>query len=194
VAGSTHPGEEEEVLAAYQILRQRFAQLTLVLAPRHPERGAEVAQQVRDRGLPVVRRTAFGDGTEGHNRQAVIVLDTVGELADLYGLADLVFVGGSLVPMGGHNMLEPAQRRKPVLFGPHTQNFRDGAELLRSAGAAVVVRDTHELAREAERLLKDPVVRQTMGEAGYTAVASQQGAVAGTMKLIERHLITSGAR
>jgi 3-deoxy-D-manno-octulosonic-acid transferase len=194
VAGSTHPGEEEAVLDAYRILRQRFEQLALVLAPRHPERGAEVAQKVRDRGLPVVRRTAFGDGANGHDRPAVIVLDTVGELADLYGLADVVFVGGSLVPTGGHNMLEPAQRRKPVLFGPHTENFRDAAELLRAAGAAVVVRDAHELAREAERLLKDPALRQTMGEAGYAAVASRQGAVAGTMTLIERHLITSRAR
>jgi 3-deoxy-D-manno-octulosonic-acid transferase len=191
VAGSTHPGEEEALLDVYQMLRQRFAQLVLVLAPRHPERGAEVAQQVSDRGLPVVRRTGFGDGA--HDRQAVIVLDTVGELADVYGLADVVFVGGSLVPTGGHNMLEPAQRRKPVLFGPHTHNFRDGVELLQSAGAAVVVRDAHELAREAERLLKDPVLRQTMGDAGYAAVASRQGAVAGTMALIERHLIASFA-
>ena len=83
-------------------------------------------------------------------------------------------------------MLEPAQRRKPVLFGPHTENFREGAELLRSAGAAVVVRDAHELAREAERLLKDPACRQAMGEAGYAAVASRQGALATTMALIER--------
>jgi len=193
VAGSTHPGEEDAVLDAYQLLRQRFAGLALVLAPRHPERGAEVAQLVRDRGLPVVRRTAFGDDADGRDRHAVIVLDTVGELADLYGLADVVFVGGSLVPTGGHNMLEPAKMRKPVLFGPHTQNFREGAELLRSAGAAMVVRDAHELAREAERLLKDPVLRHTMGEAGCTAVAGQQGAVAGTMTLIERHLIASFA-
>jgi len=191
VAGSTHPGEEEAILDAYRILRQRFPHLGLVIAPRHPERGAEVAQKVRDRGLPVVRRTAFAGG---HDRHAVVVLDTVGELADLYGFADVVFVGGSLVPTGGHNMLEPAQRRRPVLFGPHTENFRDAAELLRSAGAAVVVRDAGELAREAERLLKDPTLRQTMGEAGYAAVASRQGAVAGTMTLIERHLITSGAR
>src|SRR5262249_10080405 len=110
VAGSTHPGEEEAVLDAYQILRRRFSELVLVLAPRHPERGGEVTQQVRDRGLSVVRRTAFGDGADGHDPQAVIVLDTVGELADLYGLADVVFVGGSLVPTGGHNMLETAQR------------------------------------------------------------------------------------
>src|SRR5262245_61338424 len=193
VAGSTHPGEEEAVLDAYQILRRRFAELVLVLAPRHPERGSEVTQEVRDRGLPVVRRAAFGDGAHGDDPQAIIVLDTVGERADLYGLADVVFVGGSLVPTGGHNMLEPAQRRKPVLFGPHTQNFREAALLLQSAGAAMVVRDAQELAREVERLLKDSGLRHTMGEAGYTAVASRQGAVAETMTLIERHLITSFA-
>ena len=190
VAGSTHQGEEAAVLDAYRILQPRFAHLGLLLAPRHPERASEVEELVRGRGLRVVRRTALGDGHEG---EPVIVLDTVGELADLYGLADVVFVGGSLVPTGGHNMLEPAQRRKPVLFGPHTGNFREAAELLRSAGAAVVVRDSRDLAREAERLLKDPELRQAMGEAGFAAVASRQGALAGTMTLIERHLITSAS-
>jgi 3-deoxy-D-manno-octulosonic-acid transferase len=191
VAGSTHLGEEAAVLDAYQVLRERFAHLGLLLAPRHPERASEVEDLVRGRGLRVVRRTGLVDSHEG---DAVIVLDTVGELADLYALADVVFVGGSLVPTGGHNMLEPAQQRKPVLFGPHTGNFRDAAELLRSVGAAVVVRNSPELVRETERLLKDPELRQAMGEAGFAAVASRQGAVAGTMTLIARHLITSGSR
>jgi 3-deoxy-D-manno-octulosonic-acid transferase len=129
----------------------------------------------------------------GHTDDTVIVLDTVGELADLYALADVVFVGGSLVPIGGHNMLEPAQRRKPVLFGPHTGNFRDAAELLRSAGAAIVVHDASDLAREAERLLKEPDVRQAMGDAVFAAVAIRQGALAATLLLIEQHLV-SGSR
>ncbi len=189
VAGSTHPGEDAVVLDAYRVLKERVANLGLLLAPRHPERAAEVAELVRGRGLRVVRRTAL---VAERDNGAVIVLDTVGELADLYDLADVVFVGGSLVPTGGHNMLEPAQRRKPVLFGPYTSNFRDAAELLLSAGAAVVVRDSLELAREAERLLKDPELGRSMGEAGFAAVASRQGAVAGTMTLIERHLVTNG--
>ncbi len=190
IAGSTHPGEEAIVLDAYAILRPRFANLRLLVAPRHPERASEVEQSVRDRGFRVVRRTAL---VNGHADDAVIVLDTVGELADLYALADLVFVGGSLVPIGGHNMLEPAQRRKPVLFGPYTGNFRDAATLLRSASAAIVVHDASDLAREAERLLKEPQVRQAMGDAGFAAVASRQGALAATLLLIEQHLV-SGPR
>ena len=135
IAGSTHHGEEAAVLDAYQRLKPRFGRLGLLVAPRHPERADEVERLVRDRGLRAVRRTAFGAAEDG---EAVIILDTVGELAGLYGLADVVFVGGSLVPTGGHNMLEPAQRRKPVLFGPHTSNFRESAELLRSAAIVLI--------------------------------------------------------
>ncbi len=186
IAGSTHHGEEAAVLDAYQRLKPRFAGLGLLVAPRHPGRTDEVERLIRDRGLPAVRRTAPGAAEDG---EAVIILDTVGELAGLYGLADVVFVGGSLVPTGGHNMLEPAQRRKPVLFGPHTSNFRESAELLRSAGAAVVVHDAIELAREVERLLQDPDLRGKMGEAGFAAVAARQGALAETLALIERHLM-----
>jgi len=190
IAGSTHPGEEALVLDAYQRLRARFPSLRLLLAPRHPPRADEVERLVRDRGLSVVRRSMV---PERPDPQAVIVLDTVGELADLYALADVVFVGGSLVPVGGHNMLEPAQRRKPVLFGPHTSNFKESAELLRSAGAAVIVDNAIDLAREAERLLGDADLRRRMGEAGLAAVAARQGALAGTLQLIERHLIGTGA-
>jgi 3-deoxy-D-manno-octulosonic-acid transferase len=132
-----------------------------------------------------VRRTAL---VPGQGADAVVVLDTVGELAELYRFADVVFVGGSLVATGGHNMLEPAQRRKPVLFGPHTSNFRESAELLQSAGGAVVVRDAVELAREVLRLLEHSELRREMGEAAFLAVASRQGALHLTMSLIERQL------
>ncbi len=161
--------------------------LRLLLAPRHPERAAEVERLVRARGFGVLRRSAPDPGADG---EAVILLDTVGELAELYALADVVFVGGSLVPTGGHNMLEPAQRRKPVLFGPYTSNFRDSAERLLAAGGAVVVKDGAELAREVARLLDDPEQRRRMGDAGYAVVAGQEGAVAETVALIERHLVS----
>lgn len=186
IAGSTHHGEETAVLDAYQRLKPRFGDLRLLVAPRHPERTEEVERLVRDRGLQSVRRTALG---AGQALDTVIILDTVGELAELYGFADVVFVGGSLVPTGGHNMLEPAQRRRPVLFGPHTSNFRESAELLQSAGGAVVVHDAIELAGEVERLLKDPELRRSMGEAGFAAVAARQGALSETLALIERHLM-----
>jgi 3-deoxy-D-manno-octulosonic-acid transferase len=187
IAGSTHRGEEAAILDAYQRLKPRFPRLRLLLAPRHPERAPEVADLVSDRGFRAVRRTALA---RRQDPDAVIILDTVGELADLYGLADVVFVGGSLVATGGHNMLEPAQRRKPVLFGPHTSNFRESADLLCAAGAAIVVKDSLDLAREAERLLDDPELRRTMGEAGCSAVATRQGALSATLALISRHLVT----
>jgi 3-deoxy-D-manno-octulosonic-acid transferase len=186
IAGSTHRGEEAAILDAYRRLKPRFPQLRLLLAPRHPERAQEVADLARDHGLRAVKRTAL---TERQDPEALVILDTVGELADLYGLADVVFVGGSLVATGGHNMLEPAQRRKPVLFGPHTNNFRESADLLCAAGAAVVVQDARDLAREVERLLEDPELGRTMGEAGFSAVASRQGALSATLALIARHLV-----
>ena len=118
----------------------------------------------------------------------MIVLDTVGELATLYALADVVFVGGSLVPLGGHNVLEPAQRRKPILVGPHTGNFREAAGLLESVGASLVVRDAAELGRDLRRLLADPDLRAKMGDAGFDALASRHGAVRETLDLIGRYL------
>jgi 3-deoxy-D-manno-octulosonic-acid transferase len=186
IAGSTHRGEDELVLEAFARARARFADLALLLAPRHPERAEEVERLVRSRGLSVTRRSAL---VRGADVGSVILLDTVGELAGLYRWADVVFVGGSLVPSGGHNMLEPAQRRKPVLFGPHTENFREGAEMLLRAGGAGVVRDADDLAREVERLLDEPERARRMGEAAFAAVTERQGALDETLALVERYLI-----
>jgi 3-deoxy-D-manno-octulosonic-acid transferase len=186
VAGSTHRGEETAVLAAHRLARAEHPGLALVIAPRHPERADEVAALVNARGWPAVRRSALPRERE---RDAVLVLDTVGELAPLYALADVVFVGGSLVPLGGHNVLEAALRRKPVLMGPHTGNFREVAALLEGAGAALVVRDGAELGRELSRLLGDEALRRKLGEAGFEAAASRHGAVRETLELIERFLL-----
>ncbi|MBI3625830.1 MAG: 3-deoxy-D-manno-octulosonic acid transferase [Candidatus Rokubacteria bacterium] len=185
VAGSTHRGEEELLLEGFDGLKRRHPSLVLVIAPRHPERVPEVERLIRARGHASVRRTAL---PRDRNRNAIIVLDTVGELAQLYQLAEVVFVGGSLVPAGGHNMLEPALRRKPVVFGPHTTNFRDGTELLMKAGAARVVRDGRDLANILDQLLRDPGLRASMGEAAFEAVAGRQGALRHTLELIERFL------
>ena len=183
IAGSTHRGEEEQVLDAWQALRADEPALALLLAPRHPERAGEVEQLLAARGLRAVRRTALPrDRTPGQ----VIVLDTVGELAELYRVADVVFVGGSLVPSGGHNMLEPALRRRPVLFGPHTENFRESAALLLEAGAAERVADARALAAATRRLLREPARAAAMAEAGYAVVATRQGAVRSTLDLLER--------
>ena len=190
IAGSTHRGEEAVILDTFQRLSSRFPRLVLLLAPRHPERVGEVERLVRERGLHPVRRTTL---PRGQHRGGVIILDTVGELGDLYRLAEVVFVGGSLVPTGGHNMLESALRRKPTLYGPHTTNFRDSAALLESAGGAVVVKDGDALESEMARLLESPELRRRMGEAAFAAVAARQGAVKRTLDLVERFLVAGGA-
>jgi 3-deoxy-D-manno-octulosonic-acid transferase len=186
IAGSTHRGEEAAVLDAHRAAAAALPGLVLVLAPRHPERVPEVLKLVRARGFPAVRRSEL---PRARTAGAVIVLDTVGELATLYAVAELVFVGGSLAPVGGHNVLEPAVRRKPVLFGPHTANFREPAALLLEAGGAVEVADAGALVRAVVRLLGDPPLRARMGEAAAAAAAGRHGAARETLDLVERFLL-----
>lgn len=185
IAGSTHRGEEEVVIDVFQRLVGHLPDLTLVLAPRHPERVPEIERLIQSRGLGWVRRSQL---PRGRTREAVILLDTIGELADLYRVAAVVFVGGSLVPVGGHNMLEPALRRKPVLFGPHTENFRESAEALLAAGAAVLVQDAGDLERAVKDLIEDPERRRQMGDVGCSAVVGRQGAAGRILDLVERFL------
>jgi 3-deoxy-D-manno-octulosonic-acid transferase len=185
IAGSTHRGEEAVVLDAFLRARARCPELALLLAPRHPERAGEVEELIRARGLVAARRSRLpADAAPG----AVVILDTVGELAALYALAEVVFVGGSLVPVGGHNVLEPAMRGKPVLVGPHTSNFREGAELLQRSGGGLVVKDGPELERELARLLEDRELARRMGDAARAAFAGRQGAVNATLDLVGLHL------
>ncbi len=197
IAGSTHRGEEEAALTAHASAAAEIPGLALVLAPRHPERVNEVLSLIASRGLTAVRRSALpgarrshaGSDT-GHARREpdIIIVDTVGELAQMYTVADVVFVGGSLVPHGGHNVLEAALRRKPVLMGPHTDNFREAAGQLAASGGAVVVRDAAALGLELRRLLADPGLAARRGEAGYESVAAQHGSVRQTLDLVERFL------
>src|SRR5206468_1427610 len=160
--------------------------LALILAPRHPERVDEVLSLIAARGLRAVRRSAL---PVGRAAGAIIVVDTVGELAQMYAVADVVFVGGSLVPLGGHNVLEPALRRKPVLMGPHTDNFREAAGLLTASGGALVVHDAASLGFELRRLLADPGLAAQRGEAGFESLAAQHGAVRQTLELVARGML-----
>ncbi len=185
IAGSTHQGEEQLVLDAHRAGRAQCADLVLMLAPRHPERVPEVLALAAARGWRAVRRSEL---PRGEGVDSVIVLDTVGELAQLYTLAEVVFVGGSLVSAGGHNMLEPALRGKPVLIGPHTANFRESTRLLVESGGAVVVGDGAELAGYLRRLLADSGLRAKMGTAAREAAASRHGAVNATLELVGRFL------
>ncbi len=185
IAGSTHRGEDEAALEAHRVAARDVPGLTLILAPRHPERVPDVVRLASHRGWTVVRRSEL---PRGQQSGAVIVVDTVGELSRLYAIAEVVFVGGSLVPAGGHNLFEPALHRKPVLFGPHTENFREATALLTASGGGRCVADADELAREVRRLLADPGARAALGQAAYDAVAARHGSVRETLDLVARFL------
>jgi 3-deoxy-D-manno-octulosonic-acid transferase len=190
VAGSTHRGEEAVVLDAYRAVRRDADGLRLVLAPRHPERLDEVEGLVRSRDLGVVRRSRVSPG----DTPDVILVDTMGELASLYAVADVIYVGGSLVPIGGHNVVEPALHAKPVIFGPHMTNFREAASLLLRADAAIQVGSGSELTAVLARLLADAPARQALGQAAWSAVRTHQGACVRTVAAIERMLALPGSR
>jgi len=181
IAGSTHRGEEGQLLEAFVALREVAGRIRLILAPRHPERVEEIEALVRARALRSVRRSRIGSGTAAD----VIVLDTIGELATLYAVADVIFVGGSLVSAGGHNVIEPALHAKPIIFGPHMTNFRDAAALLLRAEGAIQVRDVTDLVAALRTLLSDEAGRQARGIAAWKAVRAHQGACERTIAALE---------
>jgi 3-deoxy-D-manno-octulosonic-acid transferase len=187
LAGSTHQGEEAAVLDAYARVKARVPALRLILAPRHPERLAEVARLLDDRGLAWQRRSAR-PGPPGAPAPEVLLVDTIGELAALYGVADVAFVGGSLVPVGGHNLLEPAAHARAPLHGPHMHNFREITRALGEAGAALPVSDATGLAEAALSLLDDPARRAALGARALGVVEAGRGATARTLTLVDRVL------
>ena len=188
VAGSTHSGEEEAVLDCYRRLLDVAPSLVLVLVPRHIERTDAVCATARLRGFEVFRRTTLPGARSTPSGPRVIVLDTRGELAALYREATLVFVGGSLVDVGGHSPLEPAAWGKAVVFGPHMDHFAEAAEQFLRQGAGIQVRDVHEMADAMTALLKDRAKLEERGKAAYQLVLENQGAVARTVALIARIL------
>ena len=182
VGGCTWPGEDEALVAAYKALRAEFPGLRLILAPRQAERFEAVERLVREAGLAVVRRTALREGAEAG--EAVVVVDTMGELVRVYALGSVVFVGGSLIRRGGHNILEPSGLGKAVLFGPHTENFRLVAQALLAEGAARRVADARELERALRELLSNPQLASEMGRRARSLVERNQGATARTLDAI----------
>jgi 3-deoxy-D-manno-octulosonic-acid transferase len=181
IAGSTHSGEDEAVLLAHRELLKSAPAALLVLAPRHKERFEAVAKLLAAQGFPYLRRSAGGAVSDA---VAVLLVDTLGELASLYGAADVAFVGGSLVPIGGHNLLEPAALGIPVLTGPYTANSRDIAALLLEQGAAREVTGAADLAGVLKALIGDPEARQRMGAAGQQIIAANRGSVQRLVELI----------
>lgn len=188
VAGSTHPGEEEAALDCYRRLLDGAPALVLALAPRHIERVDAVCAAARLRGFTVLRRTRLSKATSPPGGPRVIVLDTRGELASLYREATLVFVGGSLVDVGGHSPLEPAAWGKAVVFGPHMDHFAEAAEQFLRQGAGIQVRDAGGMADAMAALLNDRANLEERGKAAYQLMLENQGAVARTVALIARIL------
>jgi 3-deoxy-D-manno-octulosonic-acid transferase len=167
LAASTHPGEEEMVAAVHGELRRQVPMLALVLAPRHPERGPEIAEMLRAKGFTVARR---GAGEPPGPETDIYLADTLGEMGLWYRLAAVAFVGGSLVEVGGHNPYEPALLGCAILHGPHVRNFRDGYTRLGTAGAALAVKDEAGLARALGQVLV-PDRAATMAAAAWDAVS-----------------------
>jgi 3-deoxy-D-manno-octulosonic-acid transferase len=182
VAGSTSKGEDEVVLAAFTKLRTTGSNALLVIAARHPERFAEVERLCRAEGLATVRRTELAIDAEP--RADAVVVDTIGELAEIYRIATVVFVGGSLVRAGGHNILEPAKFGKPIIVGPHMENFAEIAEAFLEQAAAVQVRSERELAEAIVSLMGDPVRRARLGAAARALVEANRGAKDKTLAAI----------
>lgn len=187
IAGSTHPGEEAMVVSAFRQVHVDQPRLRLLVAPRHPERVPEVERLVQGAGLTPQRWSQMA-GHPWHDTQTVVIVDTLGELAQLYAVADVVFIGGSLVPHGGHNLMEPAQFAKPVVTGPYTQNFQSVVELLQAAEGVRVVSTVEELAAQLRQWLAHPDRRREVGERAKAAVAAQAGATAKTIELLFQEL------
>jgi len=193
VAGSTHPGEEEFLVECYRALVAQYPSAVLLLAPRHIERAESVEAMVRARGLAVQRRSTLGQaGALRSTGPRVVVLDSRGELAAIYREAVVAFVGGTLVPIGGHNLLEPAQWAKPVLFGPYTDHCAEIADLLIQAGGGRRVLQAKDLTQQSLALFSNLEERERMGRAARQVVEQNQGALQRTLEALDRLLPPQG--
>lgn len=176
VAGSTHPGEEEMILNVYKKLINGFPHLQLLIAPRHPERAKEIDKLVLKNGFQSLFISDLQRRAQATGRKTVFILDTIGELMSFYAIADIVFVGGSLIKKGGHNILEPASHGKPILFGPYMFNFRDITELFLENQAAMLVYSQQELKEKISYLLNHPDIIDTLASKAKNLILQNQGA------------------
>ncbi len=183
-AGSTHNGEETALLAVFARLRVRIRNLILIIAPRHPERFDEVDRLINEAGYTCQRRT----GLRGTVKD-VLLLDTIGELRSFYSICDIAFVGGSLVKVGGHNLLEPAAMKKPVIFSRYMFNFKEISEALISAGGGLMVKDKEELYAKMNNLLSDHNLAAAMGERAFEVIAANAGATKKTINAVGRLIV-----
>ncbi len=177
VAGSTHEGEEEIILDAFNSIKESFSGATLVIAPRHPERFAEVEGLLRERGYDFARKSDAPVRGKG-----IVLLDTIGELSSVYGCADVCIIGGSLIPRGGHNLFEPAYWSKPVVCGPHMENFPLARDFFKEGAAVEAGAD--DIDRVLQDILSDPVRAGDMGRRAKAMYIKNSGAVLKTLEVI----------
>jgi len=178
-AGSTHRGEEAILLETFTRLRKQHPDLVLVIAPRHPERFDEVCGLIAGAGYECQRRTRLKGPVKD-----IVMLDTIGELRAFYAICDIAFVGGSLVKVGGHNLLEPAAMKKPVIFSRYMFNFKEISEALIQAEGGVMVKDKEDLYHELQILLSDRQRAVAMGQRAFSVIAANSGATARTIDRI----------
>ena len=186
VAASTHEGEEEHVLKAFRLIQDEIKDCLLVLVPRHPERFSKVAKLCETQGFQVARRSKK---EKCETKVDIYLADSMGELQLFYGAVDVAFVGGSLVPTGGHNMLEPASMGVPVITGPYLENFKEIGGMLLSVNAAKQIRNSEELASQVVKLLQDKLLRAQVGEQGQKIVKDNRGALERLMKILRPYLV-----
>ncbi|WP_310095384.1 lipid IV(A) 3-deoxy-D-manno-octulosonic acid transferase [Pseudoxanthomonas sacheonensis] len=189
IAASTHEDEEAAVIALHRELRQRWPDLLLLWAPRHPERFPRVAEQAQTAGWKVATRRKSTWPNAGDD---VFVIDTLGELMSFYACAEVAFVGGSLQPIGGHNLLEPAAVGTAMVTGPHLHNFAEISKRLKEAGALLIAEDAHGVGVALAELLGDPEARRKCVEAGRILVEQGRGALAKTLQMIDADLPVHG--
>lgn len=185
VAASTHAGEEELILDAYAKIKIKFPNLLLILIPRHPDRFAGVAELLQSRKINFMRRTEQIPCTE---ETEIILGDTMGEMGLFYAAADVAFVGGSLVPIGGHNVLEPAVVGLPIISGKHYENFKDITNLLIEAKALTIAQNVEDLANEIISLLESPAVRSKRGASALQVVLKNRGAIQKLLNIIQQNV------
>lgn len=186
LAGSTFPGEEQILAKTYLELREKFKNLFLILVPRHVERTPQLVEELKPLGLNIALRTELSEETTTTNtgKPDCLIVDTTGELRDWYHIGDITYIGKSLEGYGGQNPVEAAAAGKPVVFGPHMENFKGVIRLLLEHRAAIQVKDPAELKIAFDGLLADPVLRAQMGNQGPDAIASHQGATTRAAKLL----------
>lgn len=192
VVGSTHEGEEEAILSYFDEMCLRWGPFIMILAPRHIERIESIEKILKQKKIPYLRKTVLvglvQKGERGLSSSGIILLDTMGELSSYYSLATVVFVGGSLVPIGGHNILEPAAYGKLSFFGPHMENFSEISELMLERGGGQQVADVESWISAVEVLLKNPEQILHRGKEALKVVEENKGAVERNMVLIQKYL------